>query len=63
MLSTAELKALPTKQWMSRSKTPKMWSWLGQKQSEEDKNRLGVCGNIVLPEMASFAMHCLHAMR
>ena len=63
MLSRAELKALPIQQWMSKSKAPKMWSWLGQKQTEQDKDRLTVCGNIVVPAMAYFAMHCLHAIR
>ena len=54
-----ELKQLPTAEWMRESQTPKLHQWLDPKQSSDSKERLKICGNIVIPAMGHFAMHIL----
>lgn len=59
MLDHASLKSLPLLKWMDGSAAQR---WLALEQSEEDKSRLKICGNIVIPWMAFFATHILKEM-
>ena len=62
MLDHASLKSLRLLKWMDGSAAPKAQHWLALEQSEEDKSRLKICGNIVIPWMAFFATHILKEM-
>lgn len=62
LMSTADLKKLPRRKWMKGSHEPPLERWLTQKITPEAKERLGVCGNIVVPAMANYACHCLSSM-
>ena len=62
MMDSAALKCWPKKKWMVGAKKPKLHQWLEHKRSCESKDRLQMVGNIVVPEMAFFAMQCLASM-
>ena len=62
LLSHQDLKTYPLRTWMDGSMTPPVHQWLQNSHSKEDKERLKVCGNIVIPAMAFFAMHILQEM-
>ena len=62
MMSHAKLKQLPSSEWMNGSRTPMVHEWLSSTQTSDDRERLHICGNIVIPAMANFAMHILHEM-
>lgn len=62
MMSTEKLKALTHRKWMRGSWQLPLQRWLTQKVTPEAKERLAVCGNIVVPAMANYAFHCLFSM-
>ena len=59
MMSNMEMTEHSAQSWMPLSNAPELHSWLAPEQSEEDRNRLGVIGNIVVPQMAFFAAQML----
>jgi hypothetical protein len=59
MLTPAEMTEYSTKTWMGLSNSPQLEEWLSPRQSDCDKDRLGVIGNIVVPQMGYFAANML----
>lgn len=62
MLTDAEMKSMAGAEWMPRSMKPELGNWLQTSQEPNDKSRLALVGNIVIPPMAFFAMNCLSRM-
>ena len=59
MLTPAEMTEHSAKRWMGLSNSPQLEDWLSPRQSDSDRNRLGVIGNIVVPQMGYFAANML----
>lgn len=62
MPSDVEMKNMAVAEWMPRSLKPELKDWLQTSQETNDKNRLLLVGNIVMPPMAFFAMCSLSRM-
>ena len=59
MLTPAEMTKYSTETWMGLSNSPQLEEWLSPHQSDCDKDRLCVIGNIVVPQMGYFAANML----
>ena len=62
MMSDYEMKNMTMAAWMEHSHKPPMHEWLAPDQSEIDKSRMGMLGNLVVPQMAWFAANMLARM-
>lgn len=62
MLTTDAMSGMPAAPWMPRSKRPEIENWLLHTQTDSDKNRMNVIGNIVVPHMSFFAANMLARM-
>ena len=50
------MKAMSQRPWMKESGRPELKDWLGPKFSQQDRERIAGCGNVVIPLMAFFAV-------
>lgn len=62
MMSAGELKVWPQQTWMKYQRSPPLHKWMTIRREDAHKERLNACGNIVIPAMAYYAMHCLQSM-
>lgn len=62
MMNADDLRAMPTKPWMTGGVQPKLHEYLSQKLSKDDGSRLKAIGNVVCPPMAHFACQILAGM-
>lgn len=53
------LKQFPRQRWMAKSKHTPLKDWLQAKMDPATQQRLKMCGNVVIPHMAWYAINTM----